>query len=177
MGARFSAPVCSEFGVKRPGRGADHSPTTGVEVKETVEPYTHSPSGPSWPVLGWPLPLPSLRSSCNVTDVSVKSLTNLELFQQILIIKATNTKFHKYRSRGSRAMIRALRRTRRHDEAKRWFFSLLMRICLKKGHNAFEAMRKEFNTWEAWIFSTNKLRTHQNSISTQRKMLIARCAT
>jgi len=29
-----------------------------AEVKERVELYFYSPSGPSWPVLGWPLPLP-----------------------------------------------------------------------------------------------------------------------
>ena len=40
------------LGVKRPGRGADHPPTSGVEVKERVEPYTQSPSGPSRSVPG-----------------------------------------------------------------------------------------------------------------------------
>ena len=39
-------------GVKRPGRGADHPPSSSVEVKERVELYLYSPSGPSWPVLG-----------------------------------------------------------------------------------------------------------------------------
>ena len=72
MGARFSAPVQtgpgahpasytvgtrSFPGAKRPGRGADHPPTSGAKVKERVELYFYSPSGPSWPVLGWPLPL------------------------------------------------------------------------------------------------------------------------
>jgi len=41
----------------RPGRGADHPPSSSVEVKERVELYLYSPSGPSWPVIGWPLPL------------------------------------------------------------------------------------------------------------------------
>ena len=56
--ARFSAPVqtgpgahpasytmgTGSFpGVKRPGRGVDHPPTSSAEVKERVE--------PSWPVL------------------------------------------------------------------------------------------------------------------------------
>jgi hypothetical protein len=36
-------------GVKRPGRGVDHPPS--AEVKERVELYIYSPSGPSWPVL------------------------------------------------------------------------------------------------------------------------------
>jgi hypothetical protein len=39
-------------GVKRPGRGFDHPPTSTVRVKERVELYLYSLSGPSWPVLG-----------------------------------------------------------------------------------------------------------------------------
>ena len=31
---------------------------SGAEVKEKVELYLYSPAGPSWPVLGWSLPLP-----------------------------------------------------------------------------------------------------------------------
>jgi hypothetical protein len=31
---------------------------SSAEVKERVELYLYSPFGPSWPVLGWPLPLP-----------------------------------------------------------------------------------------------------------------------
>jgi len=38
----------SFLGVELPGRGVDHPP----EVKERVELYLYSPSGPSWPVLG-----------------------------------------------------------------------------------------------------------------------------
>jgi hypothetical protein len=44
-------------GVKRPGRGIDHPPPSSAKVKERVELYLYSPSGPSWPVLGWTLPL------------------------------------------------------------------------------------------------------------------------
>jgi hypothetical protein len=39
-------------GVKRPGRGNDHPPPSSARVKERVELYLYSPSGPSWPVLG-----------------------------------------------------------------------------------------------------------------------------
>jgi hypothetical protein len=35
-----------------PGRGIDHPPPPSPEVKEIVELYLYSPSGPSWPVLG-----------------------------------------------------------------------------------------------------------------------------
>jgi len=66
-GARFSAPVQTDCGahpapyamgtgsspeVKWPGRGVDHPPSSNTEVKDRVEPYLYSTSGPSWPVLG-----------------------------------------------------------------------------------------------------------------------------
>jgi hypothetical protein len=44
-------------GIKRPGRGVDHPPSSSARVKERVELYLYSPSGPSWPVLGRILPL------------------------------------------------------------------------------------------------------------------------
>ena len=65
-GARFSSPVqtipeahpasCTMVtesfpGVKRPGRGVDQPLPCSVEVKERVELYFYSLSGPSWPVL------------------------------------------------------------------------------------------------------------------------------
>jgi hypothetical protein len=43
-------------GVKRPGRGVDHPPSSSARVKERVDLYLYSPSGPSWPVLGRTLP-------------------------------------------------------------------------------------------------------------------------
>jgi hypothetical protein len=42
------------LGVKR-GRGLDHPHPSSAEVKERVELCFYSPSGPSWPVLGWNL--------------------------------------------------------------------------------------------------------------------------
>jgi hypothetical protein len=39
-------------GVKRPGRGVNHLLTSNAEVKEIVELYFYSPSGPSWQVIG-----------------------------------------------------------------------------------------------------------------------------
>ena len=71
-GARFSAPVqtgpgahpasytmgTGSFpGVKRPWRGVNYPPLSSAEVQGRVELYIYSSSGPSWPVLGWTLPL------------------------------------------------------------------------------------------------------------------------
>ena len=54
-------------GVKRRGRGIDHPPPSSAEIKEWVELYLYSPSGPSWPVLEQtltlPLPLPNNTAS------------------------------------------------------------------------------------------------------------------
>jgi len=67
VGARFSAPIqtspgphlssCtvgtgSFPGVKRPGRVVDHPPPYSAEIKERIELYVYSTSGPSWPVTG-----------------------------------------------------------------------------------------------------------------------------
>jgi len=72
VGARFSVPVQTELrgppsllqnryrvfpGAKRPRRGVDHPPPSSAEVKERVELYLYSPSGSSWLVQGWTLPL------------------------------------------------------------------------------------------------------------------------
>jgi hypothetical protein len=40
-------------GVKRIGRGVGRTPSSSGEVKERVELYLYSPSGPSWPVVWW----------------------------------------------------------------------------------------------------------------------------
>jgi hypothetical protein len=64
VGAKFSAPVRTDLGahsasyavgtraftmVNRPERGCDYPTLSSAEVKERVELYLYSPSGPSWP--------------------------------------------------------------------------------------------------------------------------------
>ena len=55
--ASYTMGTESFLGVKRPGRGVDHPPPSSADVKESVQLYPYSPSGPSWSVLGWALSL------------------------------------------------------------------------------------------------------------------------
>ena len=86
VGARFSAlfqtgpgahpasyTMCTGSfpGVKRPGRGVHHPHSSIAEVKERVQLYLYSPSGPSCPVLGC-----NLLFSQFVTDHSKPSRRN-----------------------------------------------------------------------------------------------------
>jgi hypothetical protein len=74
VGTRFSAPVqtgpgahpascamgtgwVSFPGVKGPVRGVHNPPPYSTEVKDRVELYLYFHSSPSWPVVGWTLPL------------------------------------------------------------------------------------------------------------------------
>jgi hypothetical protein len=49
-------------GVRRPEHGVDHPLPYSAEVKDRVYLCLYSPYGPSWPVLGWTLPLPWISS-------------------------------------------------------------------------------------------------------------------
>ena len=78
-------------GVKRSGRGVDHPPAISAEVKERVELYLYSRSGPSWSILGWNLRL-ALRtrlvavwSSESVRDTWWKISTNSPTVQSRLL--------------------------------------------------------------------------------------------
>jgi hypothetical protein len=50
--ASYTMGTGSFSGVKQLGHGIVHPPQSSTEVKERVELYLYSPSGPSWPVLG-----------------------------------------------------------------------------------------------------------------------------
>jgi hypothetical protein len=56
------------------GRGVAMTTTpSSAEVKGRVELYLYSPSGPSWPVLGWTLPLPfTLQQYCATSHILIK---------------------------------------------------------------------------------------------------------
>jgi len=77
---------CGVFfrGVMRPGRGGDHPPTSSAEVKERLEIYLYSSSGPSWTVLRWILTLSSVISLCTYTQTHTHTHTH------------TRTQTHKY---------------------------------------------------------------------------------
>jgi hypothetical protein len=61
--------------VKRPERGVDHPPSYSAKVKERVQLYLYSPSGPSWPVIGRTLPLPYFNyNNCKLSLVCIYCL-------------------------------------------------------------------------------------------------------
>jgi hypothetical protein len=56
------------MGVEQSGRGADHPPPPSAEVENEYSYTSTPPVGPSWPVIGWPLPftLPTDLWNCTV---------------------------------------------------------------------------------------------------------------
>ena len=80
--------LCSGYrvlflGVKRPGRGAYHPPSTSAEVRGRVELYLFSSCGPSWPVVGWTLPFTFTRRLVIVTEVSRDFIQLLQAFHRL----------------------------------------------------------------------------------------------
>jgi hypothetical protein len=84
--ASYTIGTGSLLGVKQPVHGADNPPTSSAEVKERVELYLHSHSGPLWSAVGWTflLPLPSTQPptaiTCNICPLYVLS-TLLVIFR------------------------------------------------------------------------------------------------
>jgi len=76
--------------VMRLGRDVDHPSLSSAEVKERIWLYLYSPCGPSWPVLGWTLPLllPSVSSTWSsrrqVVLTILKSVPILRLYIAIM---------------------------------------------------------------------------------------------
>jgi len=48
--------------VRRPESGLDDPPTSSAAIKERVELYLYSPTGPSWTLLGRNLPVPFVQA-------------------------------------------------------------------------------------------------------------------
>ena len=76
--ASYTMDTGSFPGVKRLGRGVDHPPPSSAEVEGRVELYICSPSGPSWPVLGWILPFTLCIYICP-SKPTKKRVTNTRL--------------------------------------------------------------------------------------------------
>jgi len=76
-------------GVKGPGRDADHPPSSSAEVKEGVELYIYSPSGPSWTVLGWTSLLTKFVHCWVYGDFSPKlyNATRVSITPECILIK------------------------------------------------------------------------------------------
>jgi hypothetical protein len=79
-------------GVKRTGRGADHTPSPSAEVENEWSYTSTPPLGPWWPVKGLPLPLPLLerprrlfkaQTSKMLTELFTVPLCNFKLYPLI----------------------------------------------------------------------------------------------
>ena len=74
----------SILGVKWLGCGTDHPPTPTTVVKKWAELYLYSPSGPSWAVLGWNLPLPLPLKTYRISTNDIMPLMHdIELSLQL----------------------------------------------------------------------------------------------
>jgi hypothetical protein len=95
MGGRFSTPIqttprdhpasCtvgtgSFWGVMWPGHGVDHPPLSSTQVKERVELYLYSPSGPMRPVLGWTLPYYINNQKCTILWLELLAELTVHVF-------------------------------------------------------------------------------------------------
>ena len=68
-------------GVKRSGRGVNHPPPSSAKVKDSVEEYVYSASGPSWPVPHWNWGR-TLRSSLH-SHISLNLILATHLLRQL----------------------------------------------------------------------------------------------
>jgi hypothetical protein len=75
--APFTLGTMSFPGVKRPGRGIDYPRPPCAVVKERVELYTYSPSGPSRLLIGWPLPFYLFVAMCYIFHMTRSCKTHI----------------------------------------------------------------------------------------------------
>ena len=84
-------------GIKRPGRGADHTPQCSAEVKEKVELYPYFPSRPSWHVKGKTLPYSDPRLTVPISAFrrfarSIRTNSRTAFLKDILYNSKTTTR-------------------------------------------------------------------------------------
>ena len=84
---RFSAPIQTCPRVNKSGRGVENTHTASAEVKERVQLYFYSHSGPSWPVLGTTsflsLPLVQSQDGQFMNHVRNNYLKHLSTFAEV----------------------------------------------------------------------------------------------
>ena len=99
-------PTCSA--VPQPTAPPRTPVPSSADVKERVQLYLYSPSGPSWPLLRWTLPLfyccQRYRRTYGIMENILSDLTEFEVSKQ-LIAEVLNIKFHANPHSGSRADI------------------------------------------------------------------------
>jgi hypothetical protein len=108
-------------GVKRPGHGVDHPTPSSARVKERVELYLYSPSGPSWPVLGKTLPLPYTYEN-SYTNVHILQIFiskhNLTVLKYAALLSLLHARLSLRRCNFNIVDGTALISTRQHPEAR-----------------------------------------------------------
>ena len=72
-------------GVKQLGHGTDHPPQSRAKVEGRVKLYIYSPSGPSWPVLGWPFILRTNNANLTLPRTILPPLTYADFSKQHLM--------------------------------------------------------------------------------------------
>jgi hypothetical protein len=87
----------SFLGVKQPGRSVNHPPLSSAEVKERVELYLYSPSGPSWPILGRTLHFYHYIFKCLISCTApyssyYKNVTSAKFWEGLLVCKSREIK-------------------------------------------------------------------------------------
>jgi hypothetical protein len=76
-------------GLKQAGRGVNHPPSSSSRVKERVELYLYSSSGPSWPVVGRTLPFFTFIARVEVNTVM---LLKIQVFQYVMLCRRTSSR-------------------------------------------------------------------------------------
>jgi len=167
VGAKFSSPVQAGYvvhpasytmrtwsfpGLKRPGRDVDHPPPSSAEVKESVKLFLYSPSGSSWPVLGWTLPLVLHDKFKSVPNIPFYRAFNLKVYRQLSREYFTSDAIYN----GSAGM------TLHYYMCRSW------QDCCRRGENqSWPSVSVESVDSECWCLNNAILRLH-NAVNSGR---------